>query len=228
VKNATLDAMVELELVSRHEYYRPGECQITTGPMYSGKTESLKEKVRRYRFSPSLKVFVFKPESDVRNPGYLGRDKHEPQHLRIPAVMIPDNAPEVILEYAKEAHVLIGDEIQFFAPTFADVIYEARRSNKYLELGGLLRDFRGVSFNAMGDFMAQATRCVMIPAFCPVGGKCMNQATETQRLRYGRPVPYDDPILSVEGEEDGITYEPRCVQHHEVPGRKVRIYGTMP
>jgi thymidine kinase len=41
-------------------------------------------------------------------------------------------------------------------------------------------------------------------------------ATRTQRLRDGNPVPYEDPLILVEGSAANVTYEARCLAHHEV------------
>ena len=54
-------------------------------------------------------------------------------------------------------------------------------------------------------------------AVCKFPG-CGKAATRTQRLykEGGEPVPYDAPLVVIEGE---AFYEPRCIKHHCVPGK---------
>ncbi|MBI3913807.1 MAG: thymidine kinase, partial [Chloroflexi bacterium] len=78
---------------------------------------------------------------------------------------------------------------------------------------GLDMDFRGEPFGPMPLLMAQAESVDKLFAICVV---CGDDASRTQRLINGAPANYDDPIILVGANE---VYEPRCRQHHAVPGR---------
>jgi len=72
-------------------------------------------------------------------------------------------------------------------------------------VAGLDLDFKGVTFNSMGDLMAHADEVTKLYAYCTVCGKA---ATRTQRTTN------DEEQIKVGSE--GI-YEARCRKHWERP-----------
>ncbi len=61
--------------------------------------------------------------------------------------------------------------------------------------------------------LARAERVDKLHAICVT---CGASASRTQRLIDGRPARYDDPVILVGGSE---SYEARCRNCHEVPGK---------
>ena len=51
----------------------------------------------------------------------------------------------------------------------------------------------------------------------------LSQATKSQRLINRMPADYDDQIIKIGGSE---TYEARCINCHEVPGKPVDFWKT--
>ena len=80
-------------------------------------------------------------------------------------------------------------------------------------VSGLDRDFRGEPFSFMPKLLSRAEYVTKLSAICV---KCHTPATRTQRIIDGRPANYNDPIILV-GAKD--SYEARCRDCHEVPGR---------
>jgi thymidine kinase len=78
---------------------------------------------------------------------------------------------------------------------------------------GLDQDFRGEPFGPMPLLLALAEQVDKLNAICV---RCGAAASRTQRLIDGRPAHYDDPVILVGGSE---SYEARCRQCHEVPGK---------
>jgi thymidine kinase len=55
----------------------------------------------------------------------------------------------------------------------------------------------------------------------PLCAKCGRPAALPQRIINGKPAPYNAPQVQVGGKE---TYEPRCYNCHELPGRPMPPY----
>jgi len=52
----------------------------------------------------------------------------------------------------------------------------------------------------------------------PLCARCGRPAPLPQRILDGKPAPYNAPQVQVGGKE---TYEPRCYDCHELPGRPI-------
>jgi thymidine kinase len=137
-----------------------------------------------------------------------------------------ENAEEIFLHLKDETRVVVIDEGQFLGDELVAVAYGLGRVGKRVIVGGLDADFRGVPFPAMSRLMLSANEVYHPTARCEV---CDGPATRTQRLKVveggTRPADYSEPIIVV-GDKAGVeegpkeptdVYEPRCMDHHEVP-----------
>ena len=77
---------------------------------------------------------------------------------------------------------------------------------------GLVEEVVGTG-ESLDKAMALAEQVDKLQAICVI---CGNAASRTQRLIDERPARYDDPVILVGGSE---SYEARCRQCHEVPGK---------
>lgn len=198
---------------------------VICGSMFSGKSEEL---IRQVRLLPYAKysVLAFKPETDFRR----GINSiNSASGSEYPAVSVKRSV-DILAEIKRlnpDADVVAIDEAQFFDMDLVQVCQILAAEGKKVLVAGLDLDFRGEPFGPMGKLKQIATHTETKHAYC---SQCGREASRTQRLvksgETKRPANYDEPIILVGAEE---SYEARCLDHHEVPGRPevgVRKEGT--
>ena len=192
-------------------HYTPsgGWIELVCGSMFSGKTEELLRRIRRAEIARK-KVQLFKPTIDNRY-GLVRVASHD-GIAREDAVVVC-NAEDVLRRLEVDTEVVAVDEVQFFDETIADVCDHLADRGMRVIAAGLDQDFRGEPFGPMPLLLARAERVDKLHAICVV---CGASASRTQRLIDGRPARYDDPVILVGGSE---SYEARCRNCHEVPGK---------
>jgi thymidine kinase len=191
----------------RHSY-NGGWIEIVCGSMFSGKTEELIRRVRRARIARQ-KVQVFKPMLDHR---YAAEQVASHNGLHWEAIPV-GNASEIVDRLEADTTVVAVDEAQFFDWQLSRVCSDLAQRGLRVILAGLDMDFRGEPFGPMPLLMAEAEEVTKLQAICVT---CGAPASRTQRLIDGRPAAYHDPVILVGGSE---SYEARCRQCHEVPGK---------
>ena len=192
-------------------YQQPsgGWIELVCGSMFSGKTEELLRRVRRAEIA-KRRVQVFKPLIDQRYG--LERVASHSGAAREDAIVI-EAAAEIFQHLAPKVEVIAIDEVQFFDWAVADVCSVLANQGKRVIAAGLDQDFRGEPFGPMPLLLALAERVDKLHAICVI---CGAEASRTQRLIDSRPARYDDPVILVGGSE---SYEARCRNCHQVPGR---------
>lgn len=186
-----------------------GWVHAITGPMFSGKTDFLIRKLKRYDLMGRESI-VFRPDIDNRITAFASRSGLEyPSHVSVPnsaymASLIPANA---------DLRIVAIDEAQFFDDllpvvirTFADFM------GLTVLVAGLDRDFLRRPFGPMAEVLTEADEVTKLTAVC---FKCSGEATLTQRLINGIPASADDPTILIGGMGDD-KYEARCRDHYEV------------
>ena len=193
-------------------FLRYGVIEGYTGPMASGKSSIILKRVDPLRWMPDANYIGFKPDTDSREKQSRSTENF------IDWIYIPSNDPKEILKHVKENHDLVViDEIQFFNEGIVETLLNLQSQMKNIIFAGLDSDFRGEPFGSMKELMFHANKLKKLYAICP---SCGDKAYYTQRLIDGEPANYDSPVVSVEGEGERETYEPRCFKHHEVPGKE--------
>jgi thymidine kinase len=192
-------------------HYTPsgGWIELVCGSMFSGKTEELLRRIRRAEIARK-KVQLFKPTIDNRY-GLVRVASHDGV-AREDAVVVC-NAEDILRRLEVDTEVVAVDEVQFFDETIADVCDHLADRGLRVIVAGLDQDFRGEPFGPMPLLLARAERVDKLHAICVA---CGASASRTQRLIDGRPARYDDPVILVGGSE---SYEARCRNCHEVPGK---------
>jgi thymidine kinase len=186
-----------------------GSIELICGSMFSGKTEELLRRIRRAEIARK-RVQIFKPEIDERYG--LQRVASHNGVAREDVIVVP-NAQAILAHLQAETAVVAIDEVQFFDWSIADICTKLADAGYRVIAAGLDQDFRGEPFGPMPLLMALAERVDKLQAICVT---CGSPASRTQRLIDGRPARHDDPIILVGGSE---SYEARCRQCHEVPGK---------
>lgn len=192
-------------------HYTPsgGWIELVCGSMFSGKTEELLRRIRRAEIARK-KVQLFKPTIDDRY-GLVRVASHD--GLAREDAVVVCNAEDILRRLEVDTEVVAVDEVQFFDETIADVCDHLADRGLRVIVAGLDQDFRGEPFGPMPLLLARAERVDKLHAICVA---CGASASRTQRLIDGRPARYDDPVILVGGSE---SYEARCRNCHEVPGK---------
>ncbi len=188
---------------------------VICGSMFSGKSEELIKKLRRIPYA-KYSAIAFAPDVDFRR-GKNSINSASGGEYKATSVKRSVDILEVVQKTNPTVDVVAIDEAQFFDMNLVEVCRMLADQGKQVLVAGLDLDFRGEPFGPMGTLKQIATHTQTEHAQCNVCGK---EASRTQRLvtvdGEKRPAHYDEPIILVGAEE---SYEARCYEHHEVPGR---------
>jgi len=190
-------------------YVRPGVIEGFVGPMASGKSKKLLERVDPLRWMNGKYSYIgFKPKVDSRKTNCRSSENF------IDWIYINEKKPEEILKHISRAHDVIAiDEIQFFDRKIIKVVLELQKLGKNIIFAGLDLDFRGEPFPPIPGLIAFANEFHKCHAIC---NQCGEPAYYTQRLIGGKPAHFNSPIVSIEGKGKKESYESRCFKHHIV------------
>ncbi len=196
-----------------------------SGSMRAEKTRTLIKSAERAEIKKEI-VLAFKPAIDDRwnMPDYLvSRATDGEKNLTFPAhsVISPSEIVDFVLqkiESSGRVDKVFIDEIQLFDDSIVDVVKYLLEADIQVIFGGLALDFRGEPFGSMPTLLSLCDEIEKPSAVCVYeenGDRCGGNATRTQRLVNGKPANYNDPIVMIGDSE----YEPRCIKHHQVPGK---------
>lgn len=201
--------------MSHYGCFNPGYLEIFAGPMKSGKTRALINRLDLIGYLRNVPFVVVTSAINTREEGIKSRFGE----LRVDAIRIDQDHPELLLDSVQDGvRVVAIDEGQFFARGLIQVIDELLLAKTNILVAGLDLDFRGEPFGIMPDLMARANVVNKFAGVCSYRN-CNSPATRTQRLIGGKPALYDSPLISIEGANEEDSYEPRCLKHHYVPGK---------
>jgi thymidine kinase len=177
--------------------------------MACGKTLELVRHLQIYA-AQQVPTICLRPALDTRTSRVESRSG-----MAFDGLTVPEDDIEAIKNAMANYDVIGIDELQFFTAELIAVIDDAMRHGKTILVSGLDTDFRGQIFpTAIALMSIPETVIQRSRAVCSVCRQ--HNATRTQRLKNGVPVRADEPSLVVEQAGDAITYEPRCVEHHEI------------
>lgn len=175
-----------------------GKVTVLTGPMYSGKSTRLLEKVRRYDLG-RRRFMLIKPATDNR---YAISHVVSHDQRSYPCDVV-DPTLSFLPLIADDVEAVFIDEAQFFGDSLhGDVSALAARGTDVV-LAGLDLDFRGQPFPVMIPLIFSAEQVVKLSAICDI---CGADASRSQRVVDGRPILCGDTV-AVGGVE---SYEARC------------------
>jgi thymidine kinase len=194
-----------------HGSYR-GWIEVITGVMFSGKSEEMIRRVRRAVIA-RRRAQVFKSHLDDRYHGLYTISTHDGQAVNAEPI---NTSAEIPRRVRDDTQVVAIDEAQFLDHGLTSVVTDLADRGIRVILAGTDMDFRGEPFGVIPELLALAEVVNKLHAICVV---CGELASRNQRLVDGKPADYESPIILVGGQE---TYEARCRQCHEVPGRDRR------
>jgi len=206
-------------MVFQKNLVMPGFLELYCGPMKSGKSRELINRIDGISYRNDADFIFFKPRTDRRNENVYSRFGD----LSYDCNFIGGNSPENILDYIGEKHKIIAiDEIMLFDNNIVSIVKKLLKNDKNVIVAGLDLDFRGEPFgNFEGDMVMPELLCLAnyvekLSGICEYEG-CNGMASRTQRLINDQPASYMDPLITIEGEDKDETYECRCLEHHFVP-----------
>ncbi len=207
-----------------------GRLVLDIGPMFSGKSDTLIQRIKSAERS-GKRIVVFKPMTDDRwedgtrievyDHGRI-RTRNGPEREAV-FVQTGDQIRDYLENNPGIREVYI-DEAQFIQGVF-DTINDAIYQGYRFYVTGLHRDFKRDPFFDVPKLMTIADEINMHRAVCV---RCGHPAVENQRLKkkgdMWLPVDYTDPIVLV-GDDD---YQARCLRCHELPGKPSGPYVFEP
>lgn len=183
-----------------------GYLEVICGPMFSGKTEELIRRVRRFQYA-KMEVVVFKPHIDTRYEKNLVIS-HSAQEIQSVCVERALEIKEYIKNSKPDIKVVALDEAQFFSEDIVDVVEELVQKGIRVIAAGLNQDYLARPFGAMPKLLSNADFITKLLAICM---KCGNLASKTQRIVPSGFSNILNPVLI-----GGSTqYEARCRNCYE-------------
>ena len=176
-----------------------GRLEVICGPMFSGKTELLIQRVNQMRQN-GVPVQVFKHALDTRFD-QQAIVSHAGESINALAV---SSACDFIAAIDRTAACICIDEIQFFDDTMYDACKALVLAGTIIIVAGLDLDFRAQPFGCMPLFLSYADYVIKQSASCC---SCGLPARFTQRISKGRPACCYEPLIVVASSE---LYEARC------------------
>lgn len=192
--------------------YNPGTIECIIGTMFSGKSRELLYRGMRAEEYGQVKVQYYKPAIDTRDDDIIrSRDG-----MSRKAILF-DSADEILRYVNGTPCLILIDEAQFADETLVYVVQILKNRGHNVVLSGLANDFRGQPFGIMPQLMALSDNPIKtVYSVCSIEG-CRNDGVLPQRLRNGKPDSALSPTVIIEGANENILYEPRCLDHHSVP-----------
>ena len=197
-------------------FFKHGYLEVFCGPMKSGKTRELLNRVDKFKYIDDVNFIFIKPRIDTRDEKITSRFGE----LEYECIFIDENQTESITDLVVNHNLVIIDEIQFFDKKIIQVLKTLISRGYFVLVSGLDLDFRGEIFGSMGEILCLADKINKLRGVCEYDG-CHKEATRTQRLINNEPAHYDSPTILVGDEDEG--YYCRCTNHHEIKENKKLI-----
>lgn len=193
-----------------------GRLDVICGSMFSGKSEELIRRLRRYEYARK-RILTISNKIDTRR-GTSAITSHSGESRNAVSIENSVEGMQKILSIAQADADVVGiDEIQFFTPEVVDVVRALIEMGKDVVVAGLDLDFRGEPFGIVPTLMALADNVTKLKAICVI---CGHDAHHTQRIVNGKPANYDDPIIMVGAAE---CYEARCRNCFSINKRPTKL-----
>ncbi len=193
------------------DYIKPGFLEVYCGPMKSGKTRELINRIDKLEYIDNCSFIIIKPSVDTRDKNTL---KTRFGNLAYECTFIDEDKPEEIIDIVKDKyHLVIIDEAHFFGPKIFETLDYLLRSGLHIIVAGLDLNFRGEPFGSMGAILCLANKVHKLSGICN-HPDCFEKSTRTQKTINGKPAPYKSPEVVIGDEEEG--YSCRCLKHHYI------------
>ena len=195
-------------------YNSNGSLEVICGSMFSGKTEELIKKLKRYLYA-NKKIQTFKHSFDNRFGNIDFLKTHHGEKLEAITV---SNCVELLDFISFESEIIGIDEVQFFEKDIIFTIDSLIRRGKKVIVSGLDLDFRGLPFGPMPFLLALADEVIKLKAVCFKNG---TDARFSQRIINGKPANANEPTVLVGGM---LNYEARSRKEFEIDDVPLKDY----
>lgn len=215
------------ERVFEMNIYIPG-MHVIFGPKFSGKTERIITIAQRYKHG-GQRIQVFKYKWD----GLEGKLRDN-NGREIPAQDVVGTGELLVLR--KPADIYFIDGAHFLDYRIIDVLVHWVKKGKAVVCAFPESNFRGerlllrknpdseeLSDRSVDEFIFAADYILPLSAVCAIeeyGERCSSPAIRTQMLINGKPAKYSVPQFFRGSKRSEVSYEPRCIYHHKVPGKR--------
>jgi thymidine kinase len=184
-----------------------GFVEVICGPMFSGKTTKLIEKIK-FLESYNINFLVFKPVIDDRYS--LKEELITHNLITFPSFLIKKS--EEILSFVQknsQTNTIFIDEAQFFDFNIEKILNDLSYQGINIIVSGLELDFCGRPFGSMPYLLSIADKVTKLKSLCVI---CKKEACRTQRIISNGLIPTNhDKIILVGGQN---YHEPRCKKCH--------------
>ncbi|AYJ01174.1 thymidine kinase [Candidatus Phytoplasma ziziphi] len=184
---------------------KEGFIEIICGPMFSGKTTKLIQKINFFK-SLGIKFLVVKPKIDDRYSQKKELITHDSKTI---FSFLINKSKDILDLLEKDVEVLFIDEAQFLDQEIKEIVNNLSYRGMHIIIGGLELDFCGRPFGSMNYLLSIADQVIKLKSSCNVCGK---EANRTQRIVDGSIPKSTDSIVLVGGKN---YHEPRCRKCHK-------------
>lgn len=179
-----------------------GRIELAIGPMFSGKSEWLIEKLRKHEGKDAILAIRYKGDDRYSTTSIFS---HNGDTF---AAKSANHLTNIIIHLKTNDFTILGiDEIQFYEPELKEVLFDLRKKGKTIYTAGLDVDYLLEPWETTEEVAAIADSIEKLLAQCVDCGK---PASKTQRLIDGKPAPKDSPRILIGARE---LYIPRCEDH---------------
>ena len=155
----------------------PGVLEVSTGPMFSGKSEELIRRLKRARIARQ-RVACFKPDIDLRYHR-TAIASHSSQTHEAETIANVEGLRASLYPQLEAVEVVGIDEVQFLSNDILPLAEELVALGKRVLIAGLDMTFNAEPFGPVPALMAMADKVTKLSAVCMV---CGQSAIHTQRL----------------------------------------------
>ncbi len=196
-----------------------GFITVITGPMCAEKSGELIDRCLKPQMYGNKSFIAYKPDLDTRwgKQGFIISRVGKEIPARVIPSLITDEIVDHILLECEPYDIVAFDEAQFFSQNIVVLVKELAFRKIHVILDSLNLTFKGTEFGCIGSLLAMADEIVRLFAYCACCGSTL--ASFSQMLIDGKPAK-DAPEVTIEGESQKISYEPRC-RNCFVPPEKV-------
>lgn len=152
--------------MNKKPYVKAG-LVIECGSMFSGKSDSIRRKGKRYKFAQKKVVFV-KPDLDNRYDEFSVTTHNGDS---VPAISVDIHSSLLLISEIMDADIVLIDEIQFFKDQLVEDIVQLVEKGKRVYGAGLDMDFKGNPFSITSHLMSIADEVNKHHAVCTSCGE---------------------------------------------------------
>ena len=156
-----------------------------TGPMNGGKTTELLLRLRRYQVADK-KVFLVRPETDIRAPNGMVKSKSGGERESIVAPTFKKAWAAICNQTDQRSGLVIGiDEVQFFEEfTLADDVMKLVWEGNVVIAAGLIQKYNMSSDHCLDVFQSAASLYVQAHEVIKMTAVCMKCKDENGVYSY--------------------------------------------